>query len=59
MWNSSSLSWYFLLKKAMGRPTWLKTPQMPTLEASQFTSNNFSKSGNAKTGASIIFYFTN
>jgi hypothetical protein len=27
----------------MGRPPWLRTPLMPTLEASQFTSNSFSK----------------
>jgi len=32
---------------------------MPTLEASQFISNNFSKYGNANTRAFIIIYFTN
>jgi hypothetical protein len=45
-------SFSFSLKKAIGRPSWLKTPPMATPEASHSTVKSLSKSGRVRIGAS-------
>jgi hypothetical protein len=41
-------------EKAIGLPSWLRTPPIPKLEASPSTSNTLEKSGSIRIGAFIL-----